>query len=102
MRKLKLNLEQLAVESFQTASAGDATGTVRGAAYAEEITEPSVITEPIPTDTIIITIRTCQTACNQITCGGTCGVTCATCDDPTCNSCFVTRCWTGHSPECCA
>jgi hypothetical protein len=98
MRKLKLNPEQLAVESFQTATPAGRAGTVRGAAFGadHEIAEPGVIA-PAP-----VSIWTCETGCGQNTCGGTCGVTCATCDDPTCNSCYATGCWTGMSPECCA
>ncbi|HEU4452574.1 MAG TPA: hypothetical protein VFR81_05910 [Longimicrobium sp.] len=97
MRKLTLNPEDLAVESFETATAEELLGTVRGA--QEDVEEPA---EPIETDTGFLSIWTCQTNCNQLTCGGSCGVTCATCNDPTCNSCFQTRCWTGNSPVCCA
>lgn len=98
MRKLRLNPDQLAVESFETASAADALGTVRAA--QEDIAEP---VEPVePGEEIILSIWTCRTNCGQLTCGASCGVTCSTCYDPTCNSCFVTRCWTGNSPECCA
>jgi hypothetical protein len=40
MRKLKLNPEHLAVESFSTALADGTRGTVRGALYAELVGEP--------------------------------------------------------------
>jgi hypothetical protein len=100
MRKLKLNPEQLAVESFETAAIRPGDGTVRGLAFQAE---NEAVAEPVPgDDQVFLSIWTCQTNCGQNTCGGSCGVTCATCNDPTCNSCYATGCWTGMSPECCA
>jgi hypothetical protein len=64
--KLKLNLEQLSVESFDTTSVEKQRGTVVG----EQCT--------------------CWTRCGQNTCPGcpTCDNTCAyTCDDATCPAC---------------
>jgi hypothetical protein len=67
MRKLKLELDRLEVESFDTASTQKRKGTVIG----EELC-------------------TCNTYCGQATCPGcpTCDNTCAyTCDDATCPAC---------------
>lgn len=100
MHKLKLDPEQLTVESFMTASSPEGTGTVRG---AQEVAQPGEeVAEPTIVDEGILSLWTCRTACGQATCGITCQRTCATCDEPTCNSCHVTLCWTGNSPECCA
>jgi hypothetical protein len=88
MRKLKLDLEHLTVESFTTATDGVRWGTVRAASGEDgEVLEPAVGEE-----VAFLSLWTCKTRCNQNTCDGTCGVTCATCNDPTCDSCFVTRC----------
>ncbi|HEX6367977.1 MAG TPA: hypothetical protein VF006_03525 [Longimicrobium sp.] len=61
MRKLRLNLEQLTVETFQTAPATRRLGTVLGAQdYLEkegELTAPTAETE------------TCHTRCAQSNCG---------------------------------
>lgn len=98
MRKLRLNAEDLTVDSFQTATAGQGMGTVRGAAYAIG----GQVREPIWTQPIEETAATCQTLCGQNTCDGTCGVSCYTCNDPSCDSCHATGCRTGVSPQCCA
>jgi hypothetical protein len=62
MRKLKLNLELLAVESFDTALTGGMQGTVRGAVYAEP-----TMSEPQNTDPDY-SICTAHTACAQSAC----------------------------------
>lgn len=62
MRKLKLNPEHLAVESFSTALAADGRGTVRGALYAEP-----TMSEPKSTD-LDYSICTAYTACAQFQC----------------------------------
>ena len=90
MRKLKLDVEELAVESFATATGDVQWGTVRAASD-----EPSdeQVEEPVGGDEVgFLSWFTCQTRCNQDTCQGTCGRTCATCYDPTCDSCYITRC----------
>ena len=97
MRKMKLNPEDLAVDSFATATRSDGRGTVRGLAYGEMVDEAIAITDPQP-----VSNATCQTLCNQNTCAGSCGITCSTCNDPTCNSCVATGCYTGNQPVCCA
>jgi hypothetical protein len=86
MRKLKLHLDHLAVESFTTATGDVPWGTVR-AASDEQVEEPAVGEE-----VGLVSWFSCQTRCNQNTCDGTCGRTCATCFDPTCDSCYITRC----------
>jgi hypothetical protein len=66
MKKLRLELDSLAVESFDTAAAQKPKGTV----FGEQCT--------------------CNTMCAQQTCPGcpTCDNTCAyTCDDATCPAC---------------
>ncbi|HEX6367978.1 MAG TPA: hypothetical protein VF006_03530 [Longimicrobium sp.] len=96
MRKLKLHAEDLTVDSFETAAPDHLLGTVRA---AQDVAEP---VEPGDDVALPWTWWTCQTGCGQNTCGGSCGVTCSTCNDPTCNSCYATGCWTGNSPQCCA
>lgn len=94
MRKLKLDPEQLMVESFATARI-EGEGTVRGAEIGEDVQEP------VPGDDVgILSIWTCFTNCNQLTCNLSCAGTCYY--DRTCNSCQITTCPTGASPECCA
>jgi len=88
MRKLTLDLEHLAVESFTTATDDVRWGTVRAA--SEEETK---VVEPATDEEVgLVSWFSCQTNCNQKTCEGTCGRTCATCFDPTCDSCYITRC----------
>ncbi|MBW3572139.1 MAG: hypothetical protein KY467_13650 [Gemmatimonadetes bacterium] len=96
MRKLKLELDQLAVDSFTTAAAGQPHGTVRGAGL--EAREADLTTNHP-------TMWSCATECGETceaTCDPTCEASCYTCFDDTCNSCVATQCWTGMSPECCA
>lgn len=96
MRKLKLEIEQLTVTSFATAPAEATLGTVRGAGSFEEDVQ-----EPVPSeDPALLSLLTCFTNCNQLTCNLSCAGTCYY--DRTCNSCNVTLCPTGRSPECCA
>ena len=87
MRKLRLNPEHLAVESFPTAPRGDAAGTVRGLGFED------VPSDPVPTgDQTIISGDTCLTQCFQRTC--------LSCTEPSCDSC-ITACMTGKYPICC-
>jgi hypothetical protein len=100
MNKLKLDLDQLTVESFDTDASGIARrGTVRAHSVFCGPTEVC-----IPTQGELTCGNTCET-CNgtcpdtcAASCGGGCtaGNTCfgtcgASCFDPTCNTCF-TRC----------
>lgn len=80
--KLRLELEQLAVESFDTASPAAQRGTVLGEQQC-----------------------TCPTNCSCpgcYTCDNTCPNTCAyTCDDASCaNTCDGTCNWTCYETDC--
>ncbi|HEX8905881.1 MAG TPA: hypothetical protein VF771_13615 [Longimicrobiaceae bacterium] len=79
MRKIRLNVEQLDVVSFSTQSrAVPGVGTVRanGILLGDGILMGDGFDAVAPALT-----DTCTEA-----------VTCATCNDPTCDSCFITRC----------
>ena len=79
MKKIKLNLDDLKVESFHTTpETGEGReGTVFGLAGGDTI--------PAPTGQCLTWGDTCEIGCtNEVTCLITCGVTC---DDYTCNSC---------------
>src|SRR5687768_7905059 len=106
MNKLKLHLEDLQVDTFQTTSAEKPKGTV----FGEQCTCYTQCTCPgCPS---CAGYRTCDASCNgtcdascngtcascAASCNGTCGDTCGnTC--PYDNSCFVscqmTECWNG-------
>jgi hypothetical protein len=71
MNKLKLNLAELSVESFDTTRVEKDKGTV----FGEQCTCYTQCTCP-----------GCPTCANYPSCNVTCGATCAnTCDDATCN-----------------
>ncbi len=73
--KLKLNLEDLSVDSFDTVGVEKRKGTV----FGEQCTCYTQCTCP--------GCPTCDASCNG-TCGGTCENTCVnTCDDATCAGC---------------
>jgi|SRR5215218_6166345 len=83
MKKLNLDLDQLAVESFDTSAAVRPRGTVRGF----DITDSTCYDEGCA----CLTNRTCDTNCNQETCGASCYQICAptnagehTCNQPSC------------------
>lgn len=95
-KKLSLNLDQLAVESFDTSTVAKPRGTVR----AFDITASTCYDN----DCGCLSDATCNTACGGYTCEGTCGeYTCGnscvnicpptnhgerTCNAPTCfNTC---------------
>jgi hypothetical protein len=93
MNKLKLDLDQLTVESFDTDASGIARrGTVRAHSH---------LCAPTIADlTCLNTCDTCDNTCGSCgaSCGGTCGCTggyscggtCGgSCVDPTCNTCFT-------------
>lgn len=89
MRKLRLELDELSVQSFETQRRAGGVGTVHGRGMDFQV---EAITAPPPaTDT-----------CPQVTYCASCVATCETCYDPTCNSCNLTRCYTGNAPQCCA
>jgi hypothetical protein len=80
MSKLKLDPDQLTVESFDPDASGiGRRGTVR--AHSDSCYD---------TDCQYTCANTCANTCN--TCGASCGGACAsrsTCLDPTCNTCFT-------------
>ena len=100
MRKLKLDPEELTVDSFATAELDALYGTVRGAQETIEPVEGEetvVETETTKSDGFL-SIWTCFTKCNQLTCNLSCAGTCI--GDRTCNSCLGS-CRTGIGPDCC-
>ena len=114
MRKLRLDLDELQVESFATQAGAGASGTVAG--HADLIgagNEIDVTVKPVTNDAVACMeswINTCVTAklsecpgetCNQVTCGASCQVTCETCWGPTCASDCLATCMSG-GPICCA
>jgi hypothetical protein len=87
MKKLNLDLDQLVVESFSTAAARRAGGTVRGNDLSDTTCYQRICDCP--------TGFTCLTDCNQYSCAGTCGDSCdnicpsgRSCDNPP--TCFDT------------
>jgi hypothetical protein len=80
MRKMRLDLEELTVESFATADALRPLGTVRG-----NVDDAVAITVPEP---IVTPNCSADSACD--TCRYSCIDSCT--PQPTCDSCFVTRC----------
>jgi hypothetical protein len=86
--KLKLRLEDLEVDAFQTTSASSERGTVWG----QQCTCHTACTCPGS--------PSCDETCDEgLSCFPTCQVSCATCDylNPTC---FPVNCHTFKGPEC--
>ncbi|WP_420129411.1 hypothetical protein [Longimicrobium sp.] len=73
--KLKLHLEDLTVDSFQTTTPQRPRGTV----YGEQCTCYTNCTCP--------GCPTCDASCGQNTCGGTCAGTCNTCGGSCAGTC---------------
>jgi hypothetical protein len=93
MKKLALNIEELAVESFETSRDLEIRGTVRG---ASESTEHQIIC------TCESDNGTCDASCNggcgtdYNSCNGTCGDTCGFCTrDATCATGYQIQCSCG-------
>jgi hypothetical protein len=78
MRKLTLNLDQLAVDSFDTAAATEKKGTV----FGEQCTCQTQCSCP--------GCPTCDYTCDDVTCAASCG----SCE-PTCDA----SCWYGQCPS---
>ena len=77
MKKLKLQLDDLRIDSFDTTAVQKEKGTVVGEQYSyyTNCTCPGLFT--------------CDQSCN-----GTCGASCQTCGDDTCFvSCQMSECW---------
>lgn len=93
MKKLDLNLDQLAVESFDTGGERLLRGTVRGNDVSDTTCHQRLCTCP--------SMRTCETDCGDYTCGGdTCGG--ATCGSSCVNICPPTNAGehTCNQPSC--
>jgi hypothetical protein len=65
MKKLSLDLDQLAVESFDTSASKRPAGTVRAHGYTDTTCE-QIICDCGPTN------LTCETNCDEYTCGDSC------------------------------
>lgn len=78
MSKLKLQLDDLAVESFDTSAARSEKGTV----FGEECTCPTNCTCPgCPTCANYATCdATCPETCDDLSCANSCGGTCVSCE----------------------
>jgi hypothetical protein len=73
MSKLKLDLNELRIESFETKDAEEARGTVQAHASA-------IMTCPSTCASCVTCYATCFASCPANTCGGnTCGRTCYSC-----------------------
>jgi hypothetical protein len=97
MNKLKLNLENLAVESFDTTPA--ALGKDGGTVFGQQCTCYTQCTCPGCPTCDASCNGTCNASCNgtcgatcDASCYGTCGGTCATWD-ASCDTCDCTNEW---------
>jgi len=99
MRKLKLEIDALRVESFGTSAGAVDPGTVRAHADAVGMEEEYAITTPQTQQ--LSCIDTCKLSCwgtCLISCGGTCDDLCSLgCSD----GCTAGTCLSG-APVCCA
>ncbi|HYH78546.1 MAG TPA: hypothetical protein VEX86_02085 [Longimicrobium sp.] len=99
MRKLKLEVDALAVESFETAPGTAGTGTVRGQALAPGPDNPESriwsCNGSCVTCTDCNTCISCQVTCFDATCISC--QTCATCGE----SCGRTLCHATFPDNCC-
>jgi hypothetical protein len=91
MRKFRLDVEELTVESFATASAFGAMGTVRAHAFIEDTADDGaieIITAPPPPPPPSV-----NCSANPYTECQSCVLSCVdTCNQPTCDSCHITMC----------
>ena len=112
MPKLKLEVDALRVESFDTHPAAGGRGTVEGWSLA--VPDGGPVPVPATNDAkacLDSWINTCVTAkisacpgetCgDQLTCGASCQATCETCFGPTCVTACLGTCPSG-GPVCCA
>ncbi|HEU4456547.1 MAG TPA: hypothetical protein VFR81_25995 [Longimicrobium sp.] len=103
MKKLRLELDALVVESFRTTAdgAGD-PGTVRAHGDAvligEEAEEVAITTPPRTNDPSCF--ETCKLSCWG-TCAASCGGTCYSCPIGCTDGCTAYSCLSG-APVCCA
>jgi len=85
MRKFKLDVEELTVESFATDTASGALGTVKAHSLIGAEGDAIAITAPPP--------ASWDCSQNPYTQCDSCYLSCIdTCNQPTCDSCGITRC----------
>lgn len=91
MKKLKLDLDELAVETFDPAASEPGEGTVLGEQVGNTLMlscgrGPCVTLAAtcITCMTCGVTCLTCFVSCGPVTCQATCGPTCVTCIQYTC------------------
>jgi hypothetical protein len=92
MRKVRLDIDNLQVESFETASAAGGRGTVRGLGFVVGVGTVEPVSgqcgsypncpSPLCVDT---PLASCDNASCHASCGDSCNGTCQSC--ATCNSC---------------
>lgn len=90
MKKLRLELDALRVESFSTAGEARGRGTVHGNAPVEPPELYTQSEDPVQCQTQGYTcLASCNGSCNSCySCDGTCHGSCLTQCDPSCNRCF--------------
>lgn len=98
MRKLKLSMDALQVESFHAENPDPERGTVAGYSNPEECVSPNGTCEKYCTDW---SCNTCQGSCNGTcgTCaptGDTCLGTCGCTGETQCNCQTWETCWGAH------
>ena len=91
MKKMRLDIEQLAVESFGTAGPARPRGTVRGHVPETQLYPTCYLTECGQNTCAETCGNSCHGTCGEATCGeATCGgATCITCEW-TCQNCGCT------------
>ena len=92
MKKLRLSVEDIAVESFATLPQGARRGTVGGHGYSD--TTCNQIICDCPTNGYEHTCNTCQASCNG-SCEASCDGTCVNCPGPSAGGTCDASCdWT--------
>ncbi|HEY0020626.1 MAG TPA: hypothetical protein VGC13_30280 [Longimicrobium sp.] len=96
MRKLRLDVEAVQVESFTTQAAAAGRGTVEAQQGRETFGCPA------PTQDTCVGTCGCGGGTLDVTCAS-CDITCgATCWDPTCDTCMATCNYATGPERCCA
>jgi len=102
MLKLKLEIETLRVESFDTHPTARGRGTVEGRSLV--VGDGGDVAIPETNDAracLDSWINTCVTARISECPGATCDVSCETCNQPSCITRCGATCPTGDNPICC-